>query len=59
MKKTVLFIWCILCLFTLSAQEFILEPYSIKDTRSVVREVGKNVWLTANYYDGNQIDSPY
>ena len=55
MKKTVLFIECILCLSTLSAQEFILEPQSIKDTRNIVREVEKNVWLAANYYDGNQM----
>lgn len=55
MKKIVLSLLLTAAAFSATAQDFIGAPQEIKDSRSVVREVNKGIWLTANYYDGNQM----
>ena len=55
MKKIVLALFLTAAALSATAQEFILQPQEIKDNRSVTREVIKNVWLTANYYEGNRM----
>lgn len=38
-----------------SAQEFILEPWTIKDHYSLVREIGSNDWLVYSNYCNSSI----
>lgn len=55
MKKIVLALFLTAAAFSATAQEFIRSYQHVKDSRSVVREVDENAWLTANYYDGNRM----
>ncbi len=57
LKKILLSMVELLLFSTVTAQSFIRAPQYLKDSRSIVREVDKNIWLVNNYYWGNHVGS--